>query len=206
MIIDDLSAEALKTEYISLLRSTNRNNIENVINWLENKTDFFTAPSSTAYHGNYKYGLLVHSMNVYKLANEIYNSIKIIKPEVSIALENIIISSLLHDICKCNFYKDKIKYRKDEYNRWEEYQGYEIDDKFPYGHGEKSVLFLQMLGLEMEVQEMLAIRWHMGSWDGAMLQYDGKFAYSSACEKYPLCSIIQSADNMSSMILETCKK
>ena len=201
-MIDNLQAEALKNEYISLLRSTNRNNIENVIDWLTNKTDFFTAPSSTAYHGNYKYGLLRHSMNVYNLANEIYNYIKIIKPDVSITPENIIIAALLHDICKCNFYKTKTKYRKDDYGQWEEYEGYEIDDKFPYGHGEKSVLFLQMLGLNIELQEMLAIRWHMGAWDGAMLQNDGKFAYMNACEKYPLCTIIQSADHMSSTILE----
>ena len=202
-MIDNLTAETLKSEYISLLRSTNRKNIENVIDWLTNKSDFFTAPSSTAFHGNHKYGLLMHSMNVYRVANEIYNSIIKLKPDASITPENIIIASLLHDICKCNFYKEKTKWRKDENNRWEEYQGYEIVDAFPYGHGEKSVLFLQMLGLEMDISEMLAIRWHMGSWDGALLQNEAKFAYSTACEKYPICSIIQCADNMASMILET---
>lgn len=206
MIIDDLSAEALKLEYISLLKSTNRKNIDAVINWLENKSDFFYAPSSTAYHGNHKYGLLMHSMNVYKLANEIYNTIKTLKPDVSISSENIIISALLHDICKCNFYKEKTKYRKTDFGGWEEYQGYEVQDAFPYGHGEKSVLFLQMLGLEMELQDILAIRWHMGAWDGAMLQNDVRMAYSAAIETYPLCTIIQSADSMASMLLETRKK
>lgn len=201
-MIDNLTAEALKEEFISLLRSTNRKNIENVIDWLDNKSDFFKAPSSTAYHGNHEYGLLMHSMNVYKIANEIYNSIIKIKPDTSVNHENIIIASLLHDICKCNFYKPKTKYRKDENGRWEEYQGYEIVDAFPYGHGEKSVLFLQMLGLEMDISEMLAIRWHMGAWDGSSLLNEAKFAYSAACEKYPLCPIIQAADNMASMILE----
>lgn len=205
-MIDNLQAEALKTEYISLLRSTNRNNIENVINWLENKTDFFTAPSSTSRHSSYKHGLLEHSLNVYKLAVEFYNSLKLFKPDINITIDNIKIAALLHDICKSNFYKITTKYRKNDYGTWEEYQGYIIDDVFPYGHGEKSVLFLQMLGLKLEVQEMLAIRWHMGSWDGAMLQNEGKFAYNKACETYPLCSIIQSADNISTMVLEETNK
>lgn len=205
-MIDDLTAEALKHEFINLLRSTNRANIENVIDWLENNSDFFTAPSSSIYHGNHKYGLLMHSMNVYRLANEIYKSIKTINENVSISSDSIIISSLLHDICKCNFYKEKTKYRKNEFGGWNQYQGYEVNDAFPFGHGEKSILFLQMLGLQMELQDILAIRWHMGAWDGGILQNETKKAYSTAVEKYPLCSIIQSADVMSSMILETIKK
>ena len=35
----------MKQQFIQLLRSTNRQGIENVINWLE-ESDFFTAPAS----------------------------------------------------------------------------------------------------------------------------------------------------------------
>jgi hypothetical protein len=59
-----------KIEFINLLRSTGREGIETLINWLETKSDFFIAPSSTIYHGNYDGGLCQHSLNVYKAAKE----------------------------------------------------------------------------------------------------------------------------------------
>lgn len=36
-----------------------------MLDWLEQETDFFTAPSSTKYHGAHPGGLLAHSLNVY---------------------------------------------------------------------------------------------------------------------------------------------
>ena len=50
MTIDQIRAEvnrAQKEEYIALLRSTERDGIENLINYLENKSDFFTAPAAS---------------------------------------------------------------------------------------------------------------------------------------------------------------
>ena len=41
----------MKQQFIQLLRSTNRQGIENVINWLE-ESDFFTAPASTMFHSH----------------------------------------------------------------------------------------------------------------------------------------------------------
>lgn len=203
MELSNLEVNALQTEFTNLLLSTNRKNVDKVINWLENSSDFFVAPSSTGYHGNYKHGLLVHSLNVYKIALGILDVLKSIKPDINVSEDNVKIAALLHDLCKANFYKAETKWRKDANNQWEQYEGYVIDDKFPFGHGEKSVLMLNMLGLEMQSSEMLAIRWHMASWDGGILQNDSKFAANAADDKYPLCSIIQSADKMASKILET---
>ena len=56
---------ALKEEFVNLLRSSEREGIEDLIKFLE-KSDFYTAPASTRYHGSYKGGLLEHSLNVYK--------------------------------------------------------------------------------------------------------------------------------------------
>ena len=64
MELTDLDIQNLKNQFIELLRSTKREGIENLIKFLE-KSDFFTAPSSTRFHGAYKGGLLVHSLNVY---------------------------------------------------------------------------------------------------------------------------------------------
>ena len=39
---------------------------------------------------------------------------------------------------------------------------------------------LQNFGLYLNLNEMLAIRYHMGAWDGAMWTNDLKYAYSTA--------------------------
>ena len=62
-------AKKNKEEFLSLLRSTNREGIEDLISFLEN-SDFFTAPASTRFHGNVESGLLAHSLLVYKIVSE----------------------------------------------------------------------------------------------------------------------------------------
>ena len=68
--------------------------MENLIEFLKNKTDFFEAPASTRFHGSFKGGLLEHSMKVYE----------ILKQKAGDS-ESVRIIALLHDICKTNFYK-----------------------------------------------------------------------------------------------------
>lgn len=41
----------MKEEFIELLKSTNREGMESLLRFLE-KSDFFTAPASTRFHGN----------------------------------------------------------------------------------------------------------------------------------------------------------
>jgi hypothetical protein len=187
----------------SRLRDVNREGIEKVIEFLRT-TDFYVAPSSASYHSNYQGGLLDHSLLVYSLAFKYREGLVAMMPELEekIPEDSLIISTLLHDICKTCFYKQVMKYRKDENNQWQSYLGYEIDDSFPIGHGEKSVIMLQDLGLQMTPEEMLTIRYHMGAWDGAMLTNDVKFSYSAAMNKYPMMVLVQSADNTSSLVFE----
>ena len=40
-------------EFRNLISSINRDGIDNLMNFIE-KTDFYTAPASTRYHGNYE--------------------------------------------------------------------------------------------------------------------------------------------------------
>ena len=58
-------ANTTKNEIVSLLKEVKREGIENLIDFLD-RTDFYTAPSSTRFHGSYEGGLLEHSLNVYK--------------------------------------------------------------------------------------------------------------------------------------------
>ena len=63
-----LSPEQLaknREEFLQILRdNVKRDGVEDLIHYLENN-DFFTAPSSTRFHGNYEGGLCEHSLNVY---------------------------------------------------------------------------------------------------------------------------------------------
>ena len=185
------------------LQMCNRDGIENVLQFIKN-TDFYEAPSSASYHSNYECGLLDHTLLVYTLAMKYRDIVVEMKPELSEKIPEISVAlcALLHDICKTNFYKKEVKYKKNDKNQWITYNGYSINDVFPIGHGEKSVIMLQNIGLKLSVEEMLTIRYHMGSWDGAMLTNDLKYAYNKALEDCPMINVLQAADNTSSLIFE----
>lgn len=129
----------MKEKFIQLLRKTNREGIEDLINFIEEKTDFFTAPASTRFHGSHEGGLLEHSMKVYEILDyKIKNNVI----DLHVPEDTIIIVSLLHDICKVNFYKVDYRNAKNARGEWEKVPYYTIDDTIPYGHGEKSVMML----------------------------------------------------------------
>ena len=44
---------------------------DQLLEWLEN-TDFYTAPASTKFHCACEFGLVMHSLNVYKVLREKY--------------------------------------------------------------------------------------------------------------------------------------
>ena len=187
----------------SALQSTARVGIDKVIEYLRN-TDFYYAPSSTKFHSNYQGGLLDHSILVLSTAAGLRDAMVKMKPELADRLtdESLIISCLLHDLCKVGFYVPKEKWKKDENDKWVSYRGYDVEDTFPIGHGEKSVILLQWLGLSLTIDEMLAIRYHMGLWSTSVDCGDANRAYFRAVNMCPLLSIVQNADFMSSNMLE----
>lgn len=153
-----------KEDFIRLLRDTKRKGIENLIKWLETETDFFTAPASTKYHLACRGGLLQHSLNVLDQL-VIQASMEVPDDDLSQELINsIVIVSLLHDVCKANFYTVKERNVKNENGVWVKEPYYSIDDSFPLGHGEKSVIIIQKY-IELTDEEILAIRWHMGAFE-----------------------------------------
>ncbi len=175
----------MKEQFIELLKSTNRQGIDDLINFLE-KTDFFEAPASTRFHGDYKGGLVEHSMKVYEIVKE---KVKHASIELSVSDDTIIISALLHDICKANFYKVDYRNAKNELGVWEKVPYYTIDDQIPYGHGEKSVMMASEY-IKLTPEEKYAIRWHMGF-------TEPKEVYSTignAYKKYPLALLLFEAD------------
>ena len=175
----------MKEEFISLLRSTNREGIEEVIQFLE-KSDFYKAPASTRFHGSFEGGLLEHSMKVYEiLKHKVKNSVL----DLNVSDDTLIIIALLHDICKVNFYKVDYRNAKNERGKWEKVPYYTVDDTIPYGHGEKSVMMITEY-MKLTVEEKYCIRWHMGF-------TEPKEAYNTlgqAFKKFPLALILHEAD------------
>ena len=73
---------------------------------------------------------------------------------------------------------------------------------FPMGHGEKSVILALAGGLEMYDSEMIAIRLHMGAWRLNQDDNEEKQNYKAATDKFPLVTIIQTADTLAARIIE----
>lgn len=199
--------ESPKQAYINLLAETRREGIDSVIENLK-MTGFFEAPASTVFHGNYTGGLTDHSLNVCRVALQLREAMVGIQPELASALprESVILSALLHDVCKADVYKEEEKWRKDANNRWESYKTYGVDySAFPVGHGEKSVIRLLQWGLRLDDNEILAIRWHMSAWDLPFQSSEFKGNFSAAQNKCKLLSLIQAADGLASSMLDKKK-
>ena len=187
-----------KDRFIGLLRKVKDSHIEDLIKYIETKTDFFEAPASTRFHGSYKGGLVEHSLNVYDRLNEnIYSS----KVHLNVPERTIILTSLLHDLCKANFYKTELRWRKDDNNKWEQYPTYGVDDELPFGHGEKSVYIINKF-ITLSTYEAMMIRWHMGFSESREVY----MTLNKAIERYPLILAIMNADMEATYILEGDEK
>ena len=169
-----------------------RQGSKELLDWITNKTDFFKAPASSKFHNAFEGGLCEHSLNVYNAMIDRYNNSK---PDESMA-----IAALLHDLCKAEFYKVSQRNVKNEATgQWEKVNYYTIEDKFPFGHGEKSVFLIERF-MRLKVDEAIAIRWHMGGFDDAAR--GGSFAINVAFEKYPLAVKLHIADIEATYLIE----
>ena len=146
----------MKEKFIEIYKNKiKREGSQNLLEWLE-KTDFFIAPSSTKFHGNYEGGLVEHSVNVYNCLKMLVNEYKKQFPDYEISDETIAISALLHDLCKTNFYvKGFRNVKNEETGQWEKKEIYTINDKLCMGHGEGSVYIIQAF-MKLNRDEALA--------------------------------------------------
>lgn len=183
-------------KFESLLLSVEREGIDNLLGFIR-KSDFYTAPASTKYHSCHEGGLLEHSLNVYKcltakLDNPVWKDVLGVIPR-----ESLIISSLLHDLCKTYFYVVEYRNKKNDDGIWEKVPYYTIDDKIAYGHGEKSVMMIEEY-IKLTPVERYSIRWHMG-WSEPKENYN---ALGKAMGKYPLVLALHEADQEATYLLE----
>lgn len=149
-----------RNKILATIRKIERHGIDDLVKWLEG-SDFFTAPASTMFHGNFEGGLAAHSYKVYeefKRQVEHYG--------LKVPYESAAIAGILHDSCKINYYTtNELKSGNVSKSK-----PYKVEDNFPIGHGEKSVMLVQR-HIELTPQEALIMRWHMGDSDPAWADY-----------------------------------
>lgn len=223
----------IKEAILAALSGIDRVGIDALITWLKG-SDFFTAPASTNFHGNYEGGLAEHSWNVYDLLikkNEQF--------QTQYLTDTLTICGLLHDLCKVGIYKiapdpatdaqlarlekecRKFKHKFPTFldkqyasnligwyvngaegQRPEYQQTYKVEDDFPVGHGEKSVILAQQF-ISLSSEEILAIRWHMAAFDaGIHFNFPSGFAFRNASNNIPLVTMLFTADTEASNIIE----
>lgn len=176
---------------------------DKLLAWIES-SDFFAAPASTRFHLSSPGGLLEHSLHVFERMKAICaNEATITSGFNEPSMETIAVCGLLHDICKANFYAVEMRNRKNDQGRWEQYPFYVVDDKLPYGHGEKSVYIISGF-MRLSREEAMAIRWHMGFSDNDF--QGGGYSVGNAFDKFPLAVLLHIADLQATYLDETGDK
>lgn len=196
----DLERQEMITEFETLLQETGREGIDRLLDFIK-KSDFYTAPASTKFHGSYEGGLLEHSLNVYKrlelkmLLDPIWMQVA---EKKGYTKENYIISALLHDLCKTYYYTTEMRNKKDETGKWIQVPFYTVEDKIPLGHGVKSVFMIEEY-IKLKPAERYAIRWHMGAYD---VTPGEQYTLGNAIELHPLVLALHEADMEATHIME----
>ena len=190
----------MKEEFIQLFQENiTREGSQALLDYLVNKSDFFTAPASTKFHGAHAGGLCEHSVNVYDCLKDYLE-----RPRVAelygldeYSPETVAIVALLHDLCKVGCYKAGTRNVKNEATgQWDKVPTFFYEDPLPYGHGEKSVYIISGF-MRLSREEAMAIRWHMG-FSGA----EDKGLVGKALEQYPLAFALSVADMEATYFLE----
>ena len=121
------------------------------------------------YAGAYAGGLLEHSLNVYY---------RLVRRNTGINVDTLTVAALLHDVCKIHLYEKQ------------DGGGYHHNERFPIGHGEKSVILI-LRHMPLTDEEITAISWHMGAFDS---RAGAGRSLSQAWEKCPLALHLHLAD------------
>lgn len=187
-----------KNEFINIFTSQiSREGADKLLEYLTN-SDFFTAPASARFHMAEVSGLCQHSLNVY------HRLVKLLKADFGeqyseiYSDETLAIVGLLHDVCKVNFYT--IEYRNvKEGNDWVKKPFFKVEERFPYGHGEKSVFIISQF-IKLTAEEAMAINWHMGGFDDRVK--GGSYAASEAYGRYKLAVYAHLADLLATYLDE----
>ena len=192
--------ELNKETFITLVRNyIKREGTDNLLNYLI-KSDFFIAPASRNHHLAIPGGLCQHSLNVFnRLIREVeceWGSVD----NSPYSMETLTLVSLMHDICKIDFYKPyKKNVKNEETGRWEPIDAYKIEEELPICHSYKSQYILRSF-VNLSREESVSIMSHMGGFDVTVKGGDNTI--SNAMDKYPLATLLHIADLKSAKLDE----
>lgn len=185
-----MDTTACKNEFTELFNAhIKRDGADKLLEYLCN-SDFFTAPASAKFHMAEVGGLCQHSINVYRrLVSGVKNDFGDDYAQ-KYSDETLAIAGLLHDVCKVNFYAVDYRNVKEE-SGWVKRPYFKVDERFPFGHGEKSVFIVSQY-VKLTAEEAMAINWHMGGFDDRVK--GGNYSASEAFAKYKLAIYLHVAD------------
>lgn len=192
--------EAVKPCFTEMINYIIKNKTESaaLCDWLD-ESDFWTAPASSRFHGDFKGGLSIHSLMVVRqslvftkpLMENFLSSP--IKDRFVVSAYDVFISALCHDFCKTGFYTTEFRNTKDINGNWIKQPFFKTkSDNRNLGHGNESVLkMLEIFPSLIKNRTVLeAVSRHMGFSD---LTDTEQINYSNFLEN-PLVLLLQLAD------------
>ncbi|MCL1830972.1 MAG: HD domain-containing protein [Oscillospiraceae bacterium] len=174
---------------------TRADDFASLIDFIESKTAWLTAPASTRFHLCCESGLLEHSVNVAETLLRLKNTLY---PQIED--ESCVIVALLHDLGKAGT-PEGAQYLKNEPTERQKQFGYRAT--YPYRFNKDLTylsvpirsLYLALPFIELSEQEAQAIVYH----DGQYVE-DNR---SVAKNEHPLTLLLQYADNWCGFVIET---
>lgn len=174
-----------REQIIKLLKSTNRDGIELLIDEIDQR-GYFKSPASTKYHGTYIGGLADHCFNVYNLFRRNCKHLGVYIPS-----ESVILCSFLHDLCKVGAYVrqgGKYHYKKDH----------------PKGHADLSLKIISDY-IKINILEETIIKFHMGIYGTKEFSNYGEYTLKELTDAFNSCKqakLFYFCDDMSSQFLD----
>ncbi len=196
----------MRKRIIDALLSTKRENMEQMIAWMD-ENGFFTAPCSGNYHLAYEGGLAEHSLNVMEQALVLADTLD--QEKELFGKESVIIAALLHDLGKTgqfgkpNYTPNMLKGRATKANpNPEPYQSpkkpFVTNPDLLYVDHEIRSIQIASQFIELTEDESFAILNHNGMYSNLRYAYSGK--------ETPLSLVIHWADMWAARVLESEEK
>jgi hypothetical protein len=170
--------EENESQIVALLSFVKRTGIDDLLDYLQN-SDYYTAPASTRFHSVSRGGLVQHSLNVtreFGRENALWQ-----KP---LPQDSVIISELLHDLCKVGAYTETSR-------------GYETVKNFPKGHGKLSVARIED-HIFLTQQEKDMVLYHMSTFGIFVYREYDTLTLHKAIMRTPQVQIFASIDQADS--------
>ena len=204
MLIED------KNNFLNILNTLDieSSDLCRLIDYLENETDFFTAPASAKYHSNYPGGLLHHSLNVYYMILELNKT----HFNGKYSHTTLAVVALFHDLSKVNYYESYTQNRKiyspngsksDNKGKYDfvAFDAYRVKDSteriISGSHGFNSYMLLSRF-LPLSEEQIIAIVNHHAGMDD-----ESKVADMTALmNRYPLLTLLHLADMAATYLIE----